>query len=168
MPPGCERLGAAPLLPATRADFKLQCDGFVLDATIQAFPARSTPSSLIGGRRRATAEVGTDDTTVTPMRDLNEGQGRWNLVQTGAPWRTTAVATWVRGAPAPGGLAGRLKQAQDSVFGGDHAAVLIAIGAGQPIPLRSRPQQALTAALAKLVQAQSGLTEQIAALSRQP
>jgi len=167
MPAGCERIGPEPAVPATRAEFKLRCDGFVFDVAVQAFPARSTPSAIVAERRRATGEIGAEDVSVTPIEGLAEGQGGWTLVQTQDPWRTTALATWVRGAPAPGGLAGRLEQARDSIFGADYAAVLMAIGASQPSRSSPADQRALTAALSKFVRAQAGLTAQIASLSRQ-
>jgi exosortase A len=168
MPAGCAQVDAASALPAARASFKLRCDGFVFEATIETFPARSTPSALVAERRRATGEIGAEDSTISPIGGLDRGQGDWTLVQTLDPYRTTALASWVRGAPARPGFAGRLEQARDSVFGSGHAVVLITIGASQPSRLPSGQQRAVAAALARLVGAQTGLTDQIAALARAP
>jgi exosortase A len=168
MPTGCERAGPEPHMPATRADFQLRCGGLVLNATIQTFPARSTPSALVAERRRATADLGAENTTVADIPGLDQGQGHWTLVVTEDPWGTTALATWVRGEPARGGLSGRLEQARDSIFGAGHSVVLIAIGASQPSRLAPGQQRQLQTVISNFVQAQAGLTEQIASLSRQP
>jgi hypothetical protein len=91
--------------------------------------------------------------------------GAWTLVQTMDPYRTTAVAAWVDGAPAPGGWAGRLLQARNSVQGGSHAAVLMTVGTHSPERLPPDVQRAVVASITRLIAAQPDLTAEVAALS---
>jgi len=140
------------------------CGDFSLTATIAVFPARANPALPIAVRRTAGTEDLAEDIVTTP---LVVAHTPWQLVGTQQPDHVTASALWIDGNPALGGLAGRLRQARTSLFGGDFAPVLAIValdGDGAPMDLRQR-QQAGTAIRAFL-DAQDGLNEHIVALAR--
>ena len=165
MASGCNLAEPGPAGPAIRADYKVRCDGYALDVSIEAFPARATSSSLLAKRRAVTGELEAEDTSITPLLS-GGGQGNWTLVQTVDPYRTTAIASWARGQPAPTGLAGRFAQARDSVLGSDHVPVLMTVSASQTHRPSPEQQSRFVAALKKLIEAQTGLTAQMESLSR--
>jgi hypothetical protein len=89
-------------------------------------------------------------------------------VQTTEPFRTTALASWIDGAPARTGLGGRFAQALDSVFGADHAPVLMTVTVSHPSRLSPDASRRVVAGLKKLVTAQTDLTAQLETISRVP
>ncbi|MBV8914420.1 MAG: exosortase [Acetobacteraceae bacterium] len=165
LPEGCSRAEDPPLGGATRVSFKVACSGFVFEVAIQSFPARATSSSLVAARRRITGEYEAEDTSFSSL-SFGGGQGNWTLVETLDPYRTTALASWVRGRPAGVGLVGRLEQARDSILGSNHAVILMSIGARQENRLAVEQQQRLVSVLKTLVAAQTDLNQQMEALSR--
>ncbi|HYZ64755.1 MAG TPA: hypothetical protein VE650_20055, partial [Acetobacteraceae bacterium] len=107
-----------------------------------------------------------EDTSYSSLPVSGEDKGNWTLVRTTEPYRMTAVAAWVDGRPAQGGLAGRFQQARDSIFGGSYSAVLMTIGSGSNHRLSPDQQNAVLNHIRAVVEAQPGLTDQVAALSR--
>jgi hypothetical protein len=74
---------------------------------------------------------------------------RWRVVTTTDPDRTLAAALWLNGAPAPDGLALRLRLARDSLGSGGNRLVLAEISAASA-------NGATAAAVARLIAAQAG------------
>ena len=132
---------------------------------VEAFPPRSTSSALVAERRRITQEIGAEDATIAAVATPDDA-GSWTVVQTTDPNRVTVYASWVDGLPARSGLAGRVAQARDSVFGANYAPILIAIttAEGQRVSpdLRKRTLEKLIS----LVSNQRGLNERIKNRSR--
>ena len=136
------------------------------EIAIETFPARSTSADLLAARRRATGELGAEDASYSGFPVNGDDKGVWTLVQTIEPFRTTALASWVGGKPAPAGLSGRLEQARASLFGAQYAPVLMTISTTERGRLPQERQAALLQRLRSLVEAQTGLTAQIAAISK--
>ena len=163
-PPGCTADPApAPVLPAQRVTTTLSCAGQQLVVTAEAFPRRSTANSLVRERRRITGELSAEEVTISALPAAQEGSGDWSLIHTAGPTRSVAVASWTDGAPAPGGMAGRIRQARDSLFGTAYAPVLVAAAIASPKRLSPAEQQRTDALLRGFVDAQPNLTAQIAA-----
>lgn len=140
------------------------CGDFSLTATIDVFPARANPALPIATRRNAEASDLAEDVAFSP---LTVAHARWQLVETQKPDHVAASALWIDGDPALGGLAGRLRQARNSLFGGDFAPVLAAVSVdGTGAPMDQRQRQQASAAIRAFLDAQDGLTERIVALAR--
>jgi exosortase A len=140
------------------------CGDFSLTATIDVFPARANPALPIAMRRSADGEDLVEDVVFGP---LTVAHVPWQLVETQKPDHVAASALWIDGNPALGGLAGRLRQARNSLFGGDFAPVVVAVRVdGDGSPLNPRQQQWQGAAIRALLEAQDGLNERIVALAR--
>ena len=166
LPAGCTQAGAAPTLPATRVVLDVDCAGQPFQIAIETFPARSTSADLLAARRRATGELGAEDASYSGFPVSGDDKGAWTLVQTIEPFRTTVLASWVDGKPAQSGLSGRLEQARASLFGAQYAPVLMTISTMERGRLPAERQAALLQRLRTLVEAQTGLTAQVASFSR--
>ncbi|MBC7801052.1 MAG: hypothetical protein H7Z10_10550, partial [Gemmatimonadaceae bacterium] len=165
LPPGCIATpGPAPDLPAERVSTTLTCDGRSIVVTIQAFPPRATADGLAAERRRITGELTAEDTTTAPLRNAGDANGAWSIVQTTGPIRATALAVWTNGAPAQGGIRGRVQQARNSLLGAAHAPILVT--ATIDAATRLAPgQRRLDDLLRQFVDAQTDLTAQVARLA---
>lgn len=132
-PLGCT---AAPLQPATPGaeTTRFMCPQGVLTATALVFPARANPATINDARRRLTGEMQSEDVTFDTMRIPGSALPDWRLVIAGGPGGTAATLTaaLVDGAPAKGGLAGRIALARNSIFGADRNSVLLAIALRSP------------------------------------
>ena len=163
-PPGCTADPApAPVLPAQRITTTLSCAGQQLVVTTEAFPRRSTANSLVRERRRITGELSAEEVTAAALPAAQEGSGDWSLIHTVGPARSVAVASWTDGAPAPGGMEGRIRQARDSLFGTAYAPVLVAAAVESPKRLSPAEQQRIDALLRGFVDAQTNLTARVGA-----
>jgi len=166
-PAGCTPSpGAADPIPAERILARYDCTGTPLLVTTQAFPPRSTPVRLARERRRITGELTANDAMVGALATLQKENGAWSLVRTADPARAVAIAGWVDGEPAQGGLAGRVRQARGSLFGSPYAPILMTAAIDQarrPTPAEQRRTIDL---LSAFVNAQTNLTSAVAALSR--
>ena len=163
-PPGCTADPApAPAMPAQRVTTTLSCAGQPLVVTVEAFPRRSTANSLVRERRRITGELTAEEATVAALPVSKAENGDWSIVHTTGPARTVAVASWIGGAPAQSGMAGRMNQARDSLFGTAYAPVLITAALESPKRLAPAEQQEANALLRRFVDAQTDLTARVAA-----
>jgi exosortase len=138
-PPGCV---AGPAQDGRR-DFL--CQSVRLGSRILVFAGRSGPAALRAWRDAADP-VPAEDAETT----WQDGSGvHWRIVRTHQPDRMFATALWLDGAPAPDGIALRLRLARDTVTNGDRLVVLAEFSAPDADP-------ASAAALASLMQAQTG------------
>lgn len=165
-PPGCTADPApATALPAQRVTTTLSCAGQHLVVTVEAFPRRSTASSLIRERRRITGAFA-EEATVTALPTSQAASGDWTLVHTTGPPRTVAHASWIGGVPAQDGLADRVRQARHSLFGTAYAPVLVTAVIESPKRPDPAEQQKDDALLRGFVDAQANLTTRVAAVAR--
>ena len=159
--PGCTE-AAAPEPPGVQ---RFTCAGWPLTATVQVFPPRANPAALIAARRGAGAEETADDAITGPLA----GAPGWHLVETEKPTRMTATALWIDGEAGLGGLAGRLRQARNSILGGAFAPVLMAVRIDPPAddgPMsRARREQARTV-IRGFIDAQGDLSGRAVLLAR--
>jgi len=166
-PAGCTPdTGTTPILPEQRVSATLLCAGRLLVVTTQAFPPRSTSDSLVRERRRMTGEFAAEEAVAGALPTSRADNGVWSLVHTTGPARTTAVVGWTDGAPAQGGIAGRVRQARNSLFGSLYASVLITVAIESPTRPTPIEHQRIDAILRAFVDAQTDLTFQIAAISK--
>ena len=165
-PPGCTTDPApAAALPASHLTTILSCAGQQLVVTAEAFPRRSTANSLVRERRRITGELSAEEATVAAL-PVSQAEGDWSLIHTAGPARTVAVASWTGGVPAQDGMAGRIRQARDSLFGTAYAPVLITAAIDSPKRLNPAEQQRADALLRGFVDAQTDLTARVAAAAQ--
>ncbi len=137
-----------------------------LVVTVQAFPRRSTADSLVRERRRVTGELSAEEAVIVALPTSRTESGDWSLIHTVGPTRATAVASWTDGAPAEGGIVGRIRQAQNSLFGTAYAPILITAVIELPKRLAPADQQRIDAILSGFVDAQADLTSQVATAAR--
>ncbi len=167
LPTGCSPDAApATSMPARSISTGLSCAGQPLLITVQAFPPRSTPDSLAHARRSITGELTAEEAVTVPLQTQRAENGAWLLVRTIGPFRAVAVASWIDGAPAPGGIAGRIRQARNSLAGSGYAPILITAAVDYTTPPTPAEQQRTGAMLSAFVDAQANLTAQVAAASR--
>jgi exosortase A len=134
--PGCADLpvGApAPLdMPGSVVTRRIACDGMVFDVTLDVFGARSTAAPVLAAvHRLAIVPNPTDDEeiiTETGWLPMPAGPQRlWRLTRTTQPGPMIAVAIWVDGQPATGGLATRARLAWTSLTRARIAPVVVAV-----------------------------------------
>lgn len=116
--------------PGPAATRRYDCAGVPLAATLLVFPPRSTPDKLRDAQRRLTGESESEDAEVSALRAGRPEPRDWRVVTTAKPARVTALAVWIEGRPAEGGLRGRLMQARASVLGAERAPVMLLVSAG--------------------------------------
>lgn len=138
----------------------------MLTVTTLVFPTRSRADSLMRERRRLTGELEAEDAAVSTLRTADPANGRWTLVKTDEPYRISTFASWVDGAPAAGGLSGRVLQARNSVLGAAHAPVLVAAVIDSDARMTAADVTQAQALLTGFVAAQPGLTATVASASR--
>ncbi len=131
------------------------CSGLKLTATVQVFPPRTNPGTLIAARRSA----GADDLAEDVVTSQLAGAPAWQLVETEKPDRLTATALWIDGDPGLGGLAGRLRQARNSILGDGLAPVLmtVRIGGDGAAPMNRNQHPQARAVIRAFIDAQDDL-----------
>ncbi|MBO1079104.1 exosortase A [Roseomonas haemaphysalidis] len=154
IPPGCSPMDAQGVL---------RCGGGTLQAQLLVFPQRSTWGQISAARTRLSAA---DDEALT-YGVHGEGMA-WQVRQTRDADTTTAVATWLDGAAAGGGLRSRMQQGWNSVTGaGGHPVVLAFVWRPTPPPQSVAMGQHERQWLRQALEAQAGgAAEQAAELSR--
>ena len=146
---------------------RFACGTVTLTASVQVFPPRANPALLVRALRTETAEDHADETR-TDRVTVPGGQPRnWRLAETQRPDRSTATALWIDGNPDLNGLAGRLRQARNSILGTDLAPVLIAVSAdaGDTSMDRQKREQA-GAAIRTFLEAQGNLQATVLQIAR--
>lgn len=145
---------------------RFECGGRTLTVTTLVFPTRSRADSLVRERRRLTGELEAEDAAVSTLQTADPANGRWTLVKTDEPYRISTFASWVDGAPAAGGLSGRVLQARNSVLGAAYAPVLVAAVIASDARMTAADVMQAQALLTGFVAAQPGLTATVASASR--
>ncbi len=160
VPAGCVQQGEIQATATLRA-MDLLCGTRTLRVAMQAFSAGVKSDVLARERRRETGELIAEDVEYGVLRPDTAGAGPWSIVRTIDPFKATAVSSWVDGAPAQGGLTGRIVQARNSVLGTAYAPLLIT--ASIPFPARLSPQDAaaVEALLTRFAAAQTTLMAQV-------
>jgi len=157
-PTGCTITGRSG--PTSHSATTMICGGTPVELHVNLFAPRSTSSAMVAERRRVTQEISAEDVAIATA-DVPDSVGRWTIVQTTDPDRLTAYASWVDGAPVRSGTAGRIAQARDSLFGGDHAAALITITSVEPNRSSPAQRQVVRQRLIDLVNGQTGLADKM-------
>jgi len=157
----------APLdLPGSLVTRRVACDGMVFDVRLDVFARNSTAAPVLAVARRlgtipnpGTVEEFTTETAWLPMPA--GPQRLWRLTRTTGPGQMIAVAIWVDGKPAAGGLVTRARLAWTSLTGAPIAPVVVAV-APELDHIRMTPdsEQTMEGRLARLL-AQADITSQI-------
>lgn len=165
-PAGCTATGAD-RTSSSAATQRFTCGRLTLAATLAVFSPRATSEALQAAQRTLTGELGAEE---VEMSRLTAGQPEglsWRLIETVKPAQATALAAWVDSRPAEGGLRGRLVQARNSIAGSDLASVMVAVSAaGGAAQVGPRDREQMRAALRGFIDAQTDLTNQVAAAAR--
>ena len=151
------------------------CGAIHLHVVVQVFPSRVSPAALTASRARLSGEDASDERIFSALTIPGIEPQRWRTVTTEEPPRMTAMTYWLDGKPSNGGLADRLRQARNSLFGAPLAPVMMAVSA-EPIHPQGQPGKGLTGPEHQLAErvvsvflnAQTTLAEQVAAMASQP
>jgi hypothetical protein len=100
------------------------CDGGLVRLQVEVFPPRAGLSRILAEQRRLSGEIEGADADNFAIRSHGTN---WRLTLAENPPEAAATALWIDGAPASGGLATRITQARNSLFGSDHAPVLAVV-----------------------------------------
>jgi exosortase A len=171
----CLTLGDPPTGAAGRGEVVLEqhfsCGGSPLVASLRLLPPHAPPAMLRTARSEATGERDAADAVTStlevdgPGLDAHVPHG-WRLVELQEPARISATALWIDGAPAPGGLMGRLKLAWQSVAGTDAPAVLVAASLSPPPVLHAEQREQAQHLLRDFLAAQGPLLKVVAEATR--
>lgn len=166
----CRTLGDPPSGASTPGEVVLEqrfsCGGIPLVASLRLLPPHAPPAALRTARSEATGEHDAADAVTSTLEvDGIEPHG-WRLVELQEPARISATALWIDGAPAPGGLAGRLKLAWDSVAGTDAPAVLVGASLSPPPVLHTEQREQAQHLLRDFLAAQGPLLAAVAEATR--
>jgi exosortase A len=134
--PGCAELATSPAvaldIPGSLVTRRVGCNGLVFDVTLDVFATHSTAGPVLAAvHRLATVPNPTHDedlVTETAWLPMPSGPQRlWQVTRTTEPGPLVAVAIWVDGQPAAGGMATRARLAATSLTGAAIAPVVVAI-----------------------------------------
>lgn len=162
-PAGCTADGADRTGSST-ASQRFICGRLTVLATLAVFSPRSTSEALQAAQRTLTGELGAEEVEVSGLAAGQPDPLRWRLIETVKPAQATALAAWVDGQPAEGGLRGRLVQARNSIAGSDLASVMVAVSAAAGVPqVGPGDREQMRATLRAFIDAQANLADQVAA-----
>jgi exosortase A len=143
------------------------CHGLPLVATLRVLPPHAAPAALRAARSEATGERDAADAVTSTMMFKDLAPHDWRLVELHDPDRITATATWIDGAPDPGGLTGRLLLAWESLGGGHGTPpVLMAIAFHPGVLAHAEQREAAHHALHRFIEAQRPLLTAIERATR--
>ena len=111
--------------PAAVVTRRVACDGLVFDVRLDVLGPHSTAAPVLAAARRldAVPNPTNDEEFITESAWLpipSGPQRLWRLTRTTRPGPMIAVAIWVDGQPATGGLATRVRLAWTSLTGARH------------------------------------------------
>ena len=131
--------------------------------TTQVFAPRANPAVMLAAQRRLSGELEGDEPEFSNLNVPGVIPPDWRFVVMSAPARATASALWVDGAPARGGLAGRIAIARDSITGTAQPPVLVTLGMfATQAQLTPAQEQNARNTIADFLRAQTGLQALIA------
>jgi exosortase A len=125
----CPSLGGKP-----EAVQHFRCRDGLLTTSLRALPAGTGPASLQQAMLEATGERGLGDTAVGWLDVAGIAPPSWRLVQDPAGTQLAATAVFARGAPLPGGLAGRFALAWNGLATRAGPVVLVAVALAADTP----------------------------------
>ena len=151
------------------------CGSMRLHVLVQVFPARVSPAALAASRARLSGEDLSDERIFSSLTVPGIEPQHWRTVTTEDPPRLTAMTYWLDGKPSGGGLADRLRQARNSLFGAPLAPGMMAVSA-EPIHPQGKAGKGMTGAehqmaervVAVFLNAQATLADQVASMASQP
>jgi exosortase A len=150
--------------PECRADgTAFLCRGVPLTASVAVLPPRASPAALRAALTHATGEQDAADAVTSTLVIDGAHPRAWRLVELHEPNRITATAVWIDGDPDLGGLAGRLRQAWNSVAGNGAPPVLVAATLRPDTLLRAQDREDADRVLHDFLLAQAPL---LAAVTR--
>ena len=158
-PPGCT-VAFAPLSLPDRSTATIACPGRTWTATLQALSARSTGAALIEAKRLLIGPLDMEEASFASLPGLPE----WQVIISRQPARLMAVASWIDGAPASGGLTQRVQQARNSIMGSDTEPLVVTISTLPGEKLTEAKVQDMAAELHAFI-SQSNFPGQIARLT---
>lgn len=153
-------------LPGSPVTRRVACDGLVFDVRLAVFGRRSTAAPVLAAAYwLGTVPNPTSDdefATETEWLPMPAGPQRlWRLTRSTGPGPMVAVAIWVDGKPATGGLATRVRLAWTSLTGAQIAPVVVAVTPElDHIRMTPESEQTIEARLAGRL-AQADVTSQI-------
>jgi exosortase/archaeosortase family protein len=139
------------------AEQHFSCRGAPLIASVRLLPPHAPPALLRAVRSEATGERDASDSVTSTLEVDGVAPRGWRLVELHEPDRVTATAAWIGGAPDPGGLAGRLKLAWDSIAGGDIPPALVAVSLHPQSLVRAEEREDAHRVLRDFIRAQGSL-----------
>ena len=152
---------AAPDAAARTQSF--DCGGARLVAGVRILPPRSGPAALKAAMLDATGERGLEDVQEDRLAVPGVTPASWRVVNLAQPPRLVAVAAYVHGAPAQGGLAGRFRLAWDGLTGQGGPAIVVSAAIDLPDPPTPPAAEAALTALQDFLHAQA---DALAAIGR--
>ena len=160
-PPGCTPAGEDRPSPSSAAQ-RFACGPVQVIATLAVFPPRSTSQALQAAQRRLTGEIGAEEVETSSLAAGRPEPRTWRLTETTKPEQATALAAWVDGRPAAGGLAGRVQQARNSISRAELAPVMVAVSAtSAPASAGAGERARARATLRDFIDAQTGLQDEV-------
>ena len=165
-PAGCTAVGTD-RTSASTASQRFTCGRLTVIATLAVFSPRSTSEALQAAQRTLTGELGADEVEMSGFTAGQPRELRWRLIETVKPAQATALAAWIDGRPAEGGLRGRLVQARNSIAGSDLATVMVAVStAGGTAQVGPGDRERMRAVLRAFIDAQTNLPDQVTTTAR--
>ena len=164
-PLGCT---AAPLPAGAGESVRFNCPQGVLTGTVQTFVPRTNPYAITEARRALTGEMAAEEVTTDTLRIPAIVPSDWRFTVASSPSGTiiTAIAVLIDGAPAKGGMAGRIALARNSILGTPYRPVLLSIALRSPRPqIAPEEDRQLRQFMGTFLQVQSNLPTETARIA---
>jgi exosortase A len=155
-----------PLGDAAAGERKFSCHGWPLVATLRVLPPHAAPAALRAAQAEATGARDAADGVAGTLQVPGAEPRTWRLLELEEPARLSASALWIDGAPAPGGIAGRLRLAWQGIAGRGAPAVLVAASLFPPPLLHGEQREAAQHTLRDFLAAQRTLLAAVAEATR--
>jgi exosortase A len=132
-PLGCAASPPQSIAPGAEAT-RFSCPQGTLTAVAHVFAPRANPAAIANARRNLSGELSAENVTTDTLTVPEAALTTWRMVVAGGTGGTSATfsTALVNGAPAKGGLAGRIDMARNSIFGADRRSVLLTITLRSP------------------------------------
>jgi len=153
-------------IPGRVTSQRIACEGLIFDVQIDVLSTHSTAAPLLVAQRRlgAIANVTHDDEFEVDWSAFpipGAPAHLWKLSHTSEPGPMVAIASWVDGRPAGGGLRMRVSMARQSLVGAPVPPIVVAVRPKiDQYPLPRATAEAIERKLARVI-AQAGLPAQV-------